>query len=206
MPHRLAPLVRSLSLHAGQMAAVAGAAVLAMAAAPLTLRDPVDPTPEVPVSAPVHAVAAPAGPVMRQIFFRHPAPGFDVNSAYGLRRLSGESQARTHKGVDIAAPTGTAVYASAEGRVARTGYDANGYGLFVEVIHPNGLSTLYGHLSRIDVARGESLMDGRRVGLVGSTGRSTGPHLHFEVRRGDRVLNPQRVLGQSFSVAVKPPA
>lgn len=197
-------LSRILTLPAGQAAAVAGAAVLSAAAAPLTTSARgADAAPERPTSPPVTAVAAPAGPVMRQILFRHPTPGFDVNSEYGLRRLRGEAYARAHRGVDIAAPSGTTVYAAAEGRVLRTGYEPGGYGLFVELAHPNGMTSLYAHLSRIDVARGETVAGQRRIGLVGSTGRSTGPHLHFEVRRDARPVNPLRVLGQSFSVTAR---
>lgn len=110
---------------------------------------------------------------------------------------------RNHEGVDIAAPQGTGVFVAAEGAVVRTGYDAAGYGRFVEIRHPNGMSTLYGHLSRLDVASGDRVEGGQRIGLVGSTGRSTGPHLHFEVRRGDRQVNPVKVLGREFQVVVQ---
>ena len=65
------------------------------------------------------------------------------------------------------------------------------------------MSTLYAHLSRVDVARGDRLGDGERIGLVGSTGRSTGPHLHFEVRRNQTQVNPVSVLGQAFEINVK---
>ncbi len=123
--------------------------------------------------------------------------------AYGLRKLAIEARARAHKGVDIAAPKGTTVFTAAEGRIVRTGYDAGGYGNFIEVRHPNGLSTVYGHLSRIDVASGDAVTPGQRIGLVGSTGYSTGPHLHFEVRRNGGQVNPTKVMGRHFDVAVK---
>jgi len=86
--------------------------------------------------------------------------------------------------------------------VVNTGYDGGGYGRFIEVRHPNGMSTLYAHLSRVDVARGDRLGEGERIGLVGSTGRSTGPHLHFEVRRNEAQVNPTSVLGQAFEIKV----
>jgi murein DD-endopeptidase MepM/ murein hydrolase activator NlpD len=200
---RLLPTARSFLIHSGQAAALGAVAVLAMAAAPLAPAH--DPEPvdgfAVPEAPPVTAVAAPAGPVTRLITFAEPVRGYAVNSAFGMRRLPG-SAARHHDGVDIAAPTGTGVIVAAEGRVLRTGYDAGGYGRFIEVRHPNGMSTLYGHLSRIDVASGDTLVAGQRIGLVGSTGRSTGPHLHFEVRRGDRQINPVRVMGEAFPVVV----
>lgn len=196
---RLLPTARSFLLHSGQAAVLGAVAVLAMAAAPLT---PVDAEPfAMPEAPPVTAVAAPAGPVTRMIAFAEPVSGYGVNSAFGIRRLPGQA-ARRHEGVDIAAPMGTSVRVAAEGRVLRTGYDAGGYGRFIEVRHPNGMSTLYGHLSRVDVATGDSLSSGERIGLVGSTGRSTGPHLHFEVRRGDRQVNPVKVMGHAFEMVV----
>jgi murein DD-endopeptidase MepM/ murein hydrolase activator NlpD len=198
---RLLPTARSFLIHSGQAAALAAVAVFAMAAAPLVASEEVPPaegfaTPEAP---PVTAVAEPAGPVTRLIAFAEPVRGYEVNSAFGMRRLPGQA-ARHHDGVDIAAPQGTGVYVSAEGRVLRTGYDAGGYGRFIEVRHPNGMTTLYGHLSRVDVASGDAVGSGDRIGLVGSTGRSTGPHLHFEVRRGDRQVDPVKIVGRDFQV------
>jgi murein DD-endopeptidase MepM/ murein hydrolase activator NlpD len=200
---RLLPTVRSILIHSGQTAAVLGAGLLAMAAAPMAPAAPATPGPSArPEAPPVQAVAHPAGPVTRTIVFEPPLPGHAINSPFGLRKLSFEAHARRHKGVDIAAPMGSSVYATAEGVVTRTGYDAGGYGNFVELRHPNGLTSLYGHLSRIDVARGHAVAGGDRLGLVGSTGRSTGPHLHFEVRRADIVVNPTRVVGHPFKVTV----
>ena len=202
---RLMPTVRSFLFHSGQATAFGAIAVLAMAAAPLPepSSDPVDTELAVSEAPPLTAVARPAGPVTRMIAFVAPLRDRAINSAYGLRRLAGESAARQHKGIDIAAPRGTTVFVAAEGEVVRTGYDAGGYGRFIEVTHPNGMSTLYAHLSRVDVARGDRLGDGERIGLVGSTGRSTGPHLHFEVRRNQTQVNPVSVLGQAFEINVK---
>lgn len=200
---RLLPTARSFLLHSGQAAVLGAVAVLAMAAAPLTPA-PAPATDEalaVPEAPPVTAVASAAGPVTRMITFDEPVRGYAINSAFGMRRLPGQ-HARRHEGVDIAAPTGTGVRVAAEGQVLRTGYDAGGYGRFIEVRHPNGMSTLYGHLSRIDVASGDAVAPGQRIGLVGSTGRSTGPHLHFEVRRGDRQVNPTKVMGREFAMVV----
>jgi multidrug efflux pump subunit AcrA (membrane-fusion protein) len=174
---RLLPTARSFLLHSGQAAVLGAVAVLAMAAAPLTPAAATDEAFAVPEAPPVTAVATAAGPVMRMITFQEPVRGY-------------------------AAPTGTGVRVAAEGSVLRTGYDAGGYGRFIEVQHPNGMSSLYGHLSRIDVATGDAVASGQRIGLVGSTGRSTGPHLHFEVRRGDRQVNPVKVMGHAFAMAV----
>ena len=200
---RLLPTARSFLIHSGQAASLAAVAVLAMAAAPLTAATdnaPVEAlaTPEAP---PMTAVAEPAGPVTRLIAFETPVRNHEINSPFGLRRLPGQA-VRKHEGVDIAAPWGTGVFVAAEGSVLRTGYDPAGYGRFVEIRHPNGMTTLYGHLSRLDVASGDSVEAGARIGLVGSTGRSTGPHLHFEVRRGDRQVNPVKVMGRTFEVVV----
>ncbi len=202
---RLLPTVRSFLFHSGQAAALASVAVLAMAAAPTP--EPYYASTEVPSAVPeappVTAVARPAGPMTRLIAFVAPLKGYAINSAFGLRRLAGEPAARQHKGVDMAAPQGTSVFVACEGEVLRTGYDAGGYGRFIEVRHPNGMSTLYAHLSRVDVSRGDRIASGERIGLVGSTGRSTGPHLHFEVRRDHAQVNPTSVLGQEFEIEVE---
>jgi murein DD-endopeptidase MepM/ murein hydrolase activator NlpD len=190
-------------IHGGQTAAFATVALLAAAAAPGVTREAAPTAAAEPVAPPVKAQVEKAGPVMRQIAFSAPVRGYAINSPFGLRKLAIEARARAHKGVDIAAPKGTSVFTAAEGRIVRTGYDAGGYGAFIEVRHPNGLSTLYGHLSRIDVASGDLVTSGQRIGLVGSTGYSTGPHLHFEVRRSGAQVNPAKILGRHFKVAVK---
>jgi len=200
---RLLQPARSYLLRFGQTAGLLTIACLAIAAAPMGgVAIAVDEDPAVPVAAPVTAVARPAGPVMRALAFAEPIPGFTINSRFGMRRLGGEPGARLHKGVDIAAPQGTSVFAAAEGQVLRIGHDPAGYGNFIEVGHPNGMTTLYGHLSRIDVASGDAVVPGARIGLVGSTGYSTGPHLHFEVRRDGVQINPARVMGRTFQVKV----
>lgn len=204
-----APVIRAKTLltQTGQSIAFGGVAILAAASAPYVSSNTVlDETTEVEaimVAPPVKATVVDPGPVIRQIEFVAPVKGHSINSRFGLRRLAGERHARAHKGVDIAAPMGTSVFSTAEGVVMRTGYDRSGYGNFVEVRHPNGLTSLYAHLSRIDVATGTSVDKNQRVGLVGSTGRSTGPHLHFEIRRNGTQVNPVRVVGASFAVPVK---
>lgn len=96
-----------------------------------------------------------------------------------------------HRGLDIAAPMGTPVVAADAGRVVVAGWpDRGGYGNRVEIDHGNGYVTLYGHLSRVDVTVGQSVNRGDRIGLNGSTGRSTGPHVHFEIRRAGSFLDP----------------
>ena len=204
---RFMPPARSYFIRFGQTTGLVAFACLIMAAAPLApvQTEVVEPD-AIPAAAPVTAVAKPAGPMMRPMLFSEPVPGHAINSKFGLRRLGGEPGARQHKGVDIAAPKGTSVLAAAEGQVLRSGYDAGGYGNFIELRHPNGMTTLYGHLSRVDVASGDEIAPGGRIGLVGSTGYSTGPHLHFEVRRNGGQINPAKVIGQTFQVKARPAA
>lgn len=98
-----------------------------------------------------------------------------------------------HSGLDLAAPTGTQVRAAAAGR-ARVLWNPTGYGLYVLVDHGGGLQTLYGHLSAASIEDGAQVQAGEEIGRVGSTGLSTGPHLHFEVRRDGRAVDPSPLL------------
>jgi len=98
-----------------------------------------------------------------------------------------------HEGQDIDAQYGTPVLVAASGRVTVAGWQ-RGYGNVVYVEHGNGLSTRYGHLSEIDVSIGQTVSRGQTIGLVGSTGRSTGPHLHYEVRINNQPVNPREYL------------
>ena len=98
-----------------------------------------------------------------------------------------------HPGQDIAAPHGTPVLAPADGTVIEAGWK-NGYGQTVVIDHGNGLATRYGHLSKLEVEAGQEIRRGEELGLVGSTGRSTGPHLHYEVRLGDLPVSPRHYL------------
>jgi murein DD-endopeptidase MepM/ murein hydrolase activator NlpD len=119
--------------------------------------------------------------------FIRPAPG-PVSSPFGWRDLF-VSGSRFHGGVDFAADTGTPVLASRGGRVSFAGWSGV-YGYVVFLDHEEGWQTRYAHLSRIDVRVGQSLRQGTPIGAVGSTGLSTGPHLHFEVRYDGRALDP----------------
>lgn len=101
-----------------------------------------------------------------------------------------------HWGIDIAAPAGTPVVASAAGTVRYTGW-YGGYGSLVYLDHGQGWTTLYSHLGRIDVRGGQHVDQGTIIAAVGSNGRSTGPHLHFEIRHRNRPVDPLRYLGRS---------
>ncbi len=109
-------------------------------------------------------------------------PGYFINPVPELKRKSQGPHGPGNRGIDLAAPTGTRVLASAEGTVllARSGWNG-GYGNMVTLQHSNGTKTLYAHLSQITTTTGASVAQGEKIGTVGSTGRSTGPHLHFEV-------------------------
>lgn len=95
-----------------------------------------------------------------------------------------------HPGIDLAAPTGTQIHATADGTVVAAGWNNGGYGNMVELDHGKGIHTRYGHMSRVLVSVGEAVKRGAVIGLVGSTGHSTGSHLHYEVRIDDRPVNP----------------
>lgn len=112
-----------------------------------------------------------------------------VNSSYGVRTDPLTGVARMHTGVDLAALAGDSVGASMSGRVAHAG-PRGGYGNLVVVDHGNGIATYYAHLSAISVAAGEQVEAGQLLGFIGSTGRATGPHLHYEVRANGHPLDP----------------
>ena len=100
-----------------------------------------------------------------------------------------------HTGLDFRAAMGDPVRATANGKVVSSGW-AGGYGRMVEIDHGNGLSTRYGHLSEIGVKVGDPIKIGQVIGAVGSTGRSTGPHLHFEVLKNGTQVDPLRFIGE----------
>ncbi len=107
----------------------------------------------------------------------------------------GRRWGRMHKGIDIAGPTGTPVVAAADGVVVKSGWDGGGYGKRVDILHADGSRTLYGHNSRLFVAVGQQVRQGQQITAMGSTGRSTGPHLHFEFHvAGGVAVNPVSYL------------
>src|SRR5215211_5687776 len=120
----------------------------------------------------------------------------------GRRNPFGGSGYEFHSGQDIEAPWGAPVVAGASGTVSFVGWQ-NGYGQLVVVDHGGGLTTRYGHLSHIDVELGQVVSRAQLLGKVGSTGRSTGPHLHYEVRINDQPVNPQQYLLLSKSGAAQ---
>lgn len=122
-----------------------------------------------------------------------------ISSPFGPRH------GHCHKGVDIAAPIGTPVRAAAMGKVVFSGRQGT-YGNVVIIKHPNGYHTVYAHLKKIYVKTNEDIRCGQRIALVGSTGRSTGPHLHFEVRENRKERNPMAFLPLETPIVLNPKA
>ncbi len=125
-----------------------------------------------------------------------PLRGARMSSGYGMRNHPVLRQRRRHNGVDMAAPTGTPVYATADGLVGRADWFSS-YGLYISLDHGADLETRYAHLSRLAVAAGDRVKKGDLIGYVGSTGRSTGPHLHYEVRVDGVAVNPIPYMTES---------
>jgi murein DD-endopeptidase MepM/ murein hydrolase activator NlpD len=118
----------------------------------------------------------------------------ETTDSFGVRgNPFGGGSTEFHPGQDISAPRGTPVVAPADGTVVQAGWQ-NGYGQMVVLDHGNGLTTRYAHLSKIEVSANQELKKGDLLGQVGSTGRSTGPHLHYEVRMGEAPVSPRRYL------------
>lgn len=149
---------------------------------------------------------AAAGQVMQGMRFpsRFPVAGEapSVSSVFGLRHDPFTGQLARHAGLDIPAPHGTPILASGGGRVVAAGY-RGAYGNTVVIDHGDGLSTLYGHASKILVRVGDVVMPQQEIALVGSTGRSSGPHLHFEVIRDGRRVDPGPFLADVLPGAVR---
>jgi len=124
---------------------------------------------------------------------RYPVPGYDIGSSYGSRRHPIFGDVRLHAGIDIAAPTGTAVQAAAAGEVIAS-RGCGGYGTCVIIDHGGSLATLYAHLSSTRVRLGDRVRAGQVIGGVGATGQATGPHLHFEVRVSGTPVDPMPYL------------
>jgi murein DD-endopeptidase MepM/ murein hydrolase activator NlpD len=139
---------------------------------------------------PAHATA-PVLPAQYAGRLRWPLDAGVVSSEFGAR------WGKLHKGIDIAADSGEPVYAVADGSVIYAGNGLRGYGNVVIVQHDGHLSSLYAHNSELKVKQGDRVTQGTLLALLGSTGRSTGPHVHFEIREGDTAVNPRSVLPTS---------
>ena len=125
-----------------------------------------------------------------------------MSSGFGYRRDPFTRRGAMHQGLDFKGPTGSPIYSAAKGKVAFVGHKA-GYGKVVEVNHGNGMMTRYAHMSKFHARVGQEVAAGDLIGAIGSTGRSTGPHLHFEVRINDRAVNPRKFLETAPDVLEK---
>jgi murein DD-endopeptidase MepM/ murein hydrolase activator NlpD len=131
---------------------------------------------------------------MAQVPYRKPVVGaVEFTSGFGVRSDPFLGRPAMHAGLDFRGATGDPIRATANGRVISAG-NSGGYGRMVEIDHGNGLSTRYGHMSAINVKVGDTIKIGQIIGLVGSTGRSTGPHLHYETRIDGEAVDPQKFL------------
>jgi murein DD-endopeptidase MepM/ murein hydrolase activator NlpD len=127
--------------------------------------------------------------------FRFPLRIFRLTSPFGIRQNPITGRVRLHEGMDLAAPEGTEVYAAGDGVVTETGEDPV-YGRYIVIKHGENWATLYGHLQKIDTVLRSEVRSGTLIGRVGSTGQSTGPHLHFELRRNGQARDPGKYLFQ----------
>jgi murein DD-endopeptidase MepM/ murein hydrolase activator NlpD len=144
-----------------------------------------------------------SGQSKKRAFLASPMEFSRMSSGFAMRFHPLLQKWRAHLGVDYAASTGTPVRTVGDGVVEFAGQQ-NGYGNVVEIKHSNDRSTLYAHLSRIDVRKGQRIEQGQRIGAVGSTGWSTGPHLHFEFRVNGKHQDPLRIAKASEAVTIAP--
>ncbi len=134
----------------------------------------------------------PDGRSIKRTLMKTPINGARLSSGFGMRRHPVLGYGKMHKGVDFAASTGTPIYAAGDGTVEYASRFSS-YGNYVRIRHNNSLKTAYAHMSRIAVKNGERVKQGEVIGYVGTTGRSTGPHLHYEVLVGGKQVNPRSV-------------
>lgn len=132
------------------------------------------------------------------LVLRQPVDRLAISSRFGLRADPYDGQARYHRGLDIPGPTGTPIYASSGGRVTFAGWRGS-FGLLVEIDHGGGIATRYAHLATLLVDDGMIVRPGQTIGLMGSTGRSTGNHLHFEVLHNGRQIDPLTSLNRTIA-------
>ena len=123
-----------------------------------------------------------------------PVSGYTISSPFGYRKSPTAGASTYHKGVDMACPSGTPIYATRAGTVTVASYQAGGAGYYVSINHGDGFASIYMHMTRYVVSKGQSVTQGQLIGYVGSTGISTGPHLHFGVSYGGTYVNPMAYL------------
>ncbi len=132
------------------------------------------------------------GRSVRKALLRTPIDGARLSSRYGKRKHPILGYTKMHRGVDFAAPTGTPIYAAGDGTIEVAGRNG-AYGKYIRIRHNSTYKTAYAHLSRIKIGKGKRVRQGQVIGYVGTTGRSTGPHLHYEVHQNGKQTNPLSV-------------
>jgi murein DD-endopeptidase MepM/ murein hydrolase activator NlpD len=133
----------------------------------------------------------------------NPVEAMRFSSHYGYRTDPFQGRRKNHKGVDIPGPVGTPIFATADGTIGRAQW-VSGYGKYIEVEHGNAIQTRYGHLSGMNVVSGQRVKQGDIIGFMGSTGRSTGSHLHYEVRIAGEPVNPTSFLAPVAAPVAQP--
>ena len=123
-----------------------------------------------------------------------PVSGYTITSAFGYRKAPTAGASTYHQGIDMACPTGTPIYATRSGTVTKAAYQAGGAGYYVSISHGDGFASIYMHMTRYVVSAGQSVTQGQLIGYVGSTGVSTGPHLHFGISYGGTYVNPMAYI------------
>ncbi len=138
------------------------------------------------------------GANLKRVLMQTPIDGARMSSGYGMRRHPVLGYNKMHKGVDFAAPRGTPIYAAGNGTIEKAGRQG-GYGNYIRIRHSNGLKTAYAHMRKFakGMKAGKSVKQGDIIGYVGTTGRSTGPHLHFEVLKNGKQVNPKSISSSS---------
>jgi len=148
-------------------------------------------------------IAAPAPMGSVNVPSRMPLERATLTSDYGMRTHPVLGGRRNHKGIDLAAPSGTPVYASADGVVGKAEWFSS-YGNYIQIEHGGEMETRYAHLSGYAVTAGEQVRKGQLIGYVGTTGRSTGPHLHYEVRVAGEAVDPTPYMVETQIAATDP--
>ncbi len=123
-----------------------------------------------------------------------PVSGYTISSPFGNRKAPKAGASTYHQGIDMACPSGTPIYATRAGTVTVASYQAGGAGYYVSINHGDGFASIYMHMTRYVVSKGQSVTQGQLIGYVGSTGISTGPHLHFGISYGGTYVNPMAYL------------
>lgn len=172
--------------------------VVVASAVPVAVPVPAPAVVEAPATEATVVTVVPQRPMPREPFrFQWPVDHVRITSSYGIRRdPKNRKRRKMHKGLDFGGAVGTAVKATGPGKVIHAGWGQRGVGICVIVQHPNNWISLYFHLSKVEVSAGDIVEAGETVGRIGSTGRSTGPHLHFQVQHAGKVVDPKTVIGK----------